>query len=99
MATLYIEEYDNMPRDANGQILPIVSVPLKVQKVTVAGTSAQSAAVKGSALFVRLISDTACQYEIAADPTAVATSMYLPANVPVDRKIVGGQKIAVISQQ
>ena len=39
MATLYIEEYDNLPRDANGQILPIVSVPLKVQKVTVAGTS------------------------------------------------------------
>ncbi len=99
MATLYIEEYDNLPRDANGQILPIVSVPLKVQKVTVAGTSAQSAAVKGSALFVRLISDTACQYEIGTNPTAAATSYFLPANVPVDREIDGSAKIAVISQQ
>ena len=99
MATLYIEEYDNMPRDANGQVLPIVPIPITNQKVTIAGTSAQSAATDGKTKFVRLFSDTACQYAIGSNPTASATSLFLAANVPVDRQITGGQKIAVISQQ
>lgn len=99
MATLYIEEYDTMPRDANHQILPIVPVEVARQKVTIAGTSAQSSAVNGRTTFVRLISDTPCQYEIGANPTASATSLFLPANVPIDREVQTGDEIAVIEQQ
>lgn len=99
MATLYIEEYDTLPQDANGATLPIVPVPVTNQKVTIAGTSAKSAATDGKTKFVRLISDTACQYAIADDPTASATSLFLPANVPIDRQITPGHKIAVITQQ
>jgi hypothetical protein len=98
MATLYIEEYDSLPRDASNHILPIVPNPVTNQKVAIAGSSAQSAATNGKTKFVRLITDTACQYAIAADPTASATSLFLPSGAIVDREIKPGDKIAVITQ-
>lgn len=99
MPTLYIEEYDTMPRDANLQILPIVPDPVASHKVTIGDTSAQSAVMSEKTTFVRLIADTPCQYSIGTNPTATANSKFLPANVPIDRHIDSGQRIAVIAQQ
>ena len=99
MATLYIEEYDALPRDANGNDLPILPVAVTNQKVTIAGTSAQSSAVNSKTKWVRLKTDTACQFAIGSNPTASGTSMFLPAGSVEDREVRTGDKIAVISQQ
>ena len=99
MATLYIEEYDSLPIDANGNNLPVLPVLVTNQKVTIAGASAQSAAVNGKTKWVRIKTDTACQFAIGSNPTASATSMFLAVSGVEDRAVQPGDKIAVITQQ
>lgn len=45
---------------------------------------------------VRLCSTTACHIALGANPTATASSIYLPANVPWFIEVAPGQKVAVI---
>lgn len=99
MATLYIEEYQSLHRDAQGAPSPIPGEVVTKQKVTVGGSTTQSSAVQTHTRYVCLTTDTACQFEIGANPTASGTSRYLPANVPRFLPIRGGQVIAVIAQQ
>ena len=100
MATLYIKEYQSMKKEDQGYMSgpgPLITQ----QKVTIAGTSAQSAALNGKTKFVIIESDIPCQYEIGANPTASATSRYLSANNRMlEPDVIGGtSKIAVITQQ
>lgn len=99
MATLYIEEYQSLHRDAQGAVSPIPGELVTTQKVTISGSTAASSAVQQHTRYVCLTSDTACQFEVAANPTASGTSRYLAANVPRFLPIRGAQKIAVITQQ
>lgn len=99
MATLYIEEYQSLHRDAQGAVSPIPGEVLAKQKVTVGGSSQSSSAVQTQTRYICLTTDTACQFEVGSSPTASATSRYLPANVPRFLPVRGGQVIAVIAQQ
>ena len=99
MATLYIEEYQSLHRDAQGAVSPIPGEAVTQQKVSVGGASQQSSAVQQHTRYVCLTTDTACQFAIGANPTASGTSRYLPANVPRFFPIRGGQIIATIAQQ
>lgn len=67
------------------------------QNVTTSGTSAQSAALGGNTLIVRLIATTDCRVAFGANPTATATSMLLTAGVPEFFTVQVGSKIAAIA--
>ena len=99
MATIYIEEYENFPGPAPGLATTDRGAPLAVQKITIAGTSAQSSALNSNTSVVLLTADTICQIAGGSNPTADASSKILPANVPRAYVVTGGHKIAVIAQQ
>lgn len=102
MATLYIDEYSDMAAvtgvSGDGR-MPIHGTLIANQKVTVAGSSNQSAVLNANTKFVTLWSDVNCQWEEGSNPTASATSRYLHAGVPWEGLVTAGNKIAVISQQ
>lgn len=69
------------------------------QKVTISGTSAQSAAFGGNTRAIRIVADTDIWYLIALDPTAATAgtnSSFLPANVVEVKKVTPETKIAGI---
>lgn len=103
MATIYIEEYQYMERDGKGAVIGPGNLVTK-QKVTVAGTSAQSSAFDPKTRFLIVETDTVCQFEIGTNPTADGDSQFLSANnrklVPTPLNTNGSQqKLAVINQQ
>ena len=99
MATLYIEEHDNILKDKNGNVVQATSGTVTEQKVTVGASSAQSSAVNSATKFLVIVTDTACQYETGSNPTADTNSRFLPANVFRVIQVDSGDKIAVIEQQ
>jgi len=96
MATLYISEYLSASAVAHGLI---AGEPIARQKVTVAGTSAQSAALNERTQIVRIVADVPVQWEAGSDPTADANSDYSPADVVEYFHAKPGDKIAVIEKQ
>ena len=68
--------------------------PGTTQNVAVGAASAQSAAVGG--LVVRVVSSTDCHIAFGANPTALATSMFLPAKLPEYFVCAPTDKLAVI---
>ncbi len=68
--------------------------PGTTQNVAVGAASAQSAAVGG--LVVRVVSSTDCHIVFGANPTALATSMFLPAKLPEYFVCAPTDKLAVI---
>lgn len=97
MASLYISEYIRMPSDHRG-LVPAAETPaVTTQKITISGTSAQSAAFGATTKFVRLHTDTICSVLFGADPTATANHMRMAADQTEYFGVVAGQKLAVIS--
>ena len=102
MATLSVTEHTRAGRDGDGTSLPIYGPYEKStrQKVTIAGSRATTTTVfKSDTTFVRLVTDTACQFEICTSPTADGDSEFLPSGASIDIEVSKGQKVAVISQQ
>ncbi len=99
MATLYIEEHTYLPQYGS-MGMPIWGIPLTVQKFTVSGTSAQSAALNTKTRFVRLVTDVALQWEEGTSPTADTNSRYLGVSANGEAfGVKAGNKIAAINQQ
>lgn len=65
------------------------------QKVTLSASSAQSAAIDGTA--VRVTSDVDCWLAFGANPTATNANLYLPAKSPDVFFIPDGWKVAAIA--
>ena len=100
MATLYIEEYQHLARDAAGALVEIPERLIATQKVTVgAASTAVTNAWAGQTTYLVLTSDVNCQIEFATSPTADGDSRFLPAGVPRGFSIKEGSKVAVIEQQ
>ena len=103
MAILYIEEYQYLATDDKGNVIGPGQI-LATQKITIAASSASSAAFNSKTRYLIIEADTPCQYETATTPTADTDSLYLSAD---NRKLVpvpenGNQeetKIAAIEQQ
>ena len=92
MATLWIRTYGKRAS------IPVLSEPgTDLTPVTFTGTSAQSVAIPTGVAYVRIISDAAFHYLVAADPTATASAMKVPANTFVEFEIASGLKIAAIT--
>lgn len=97
MATLYIAEY-SAGGGAGGE--QVAGEPLRVQTgVSIAASSAQSAAVGDGTKKVRLFADATCFVAFGANPTASATAGIPLAAESTEYFFVNpSDKIAVISR-
>ena len=96
MADLYISEHKNGVSGIGTYVAQILPEPaLAVQKLAIGGASVQSAAFDALTYAVCIVADGACHIAFGDDPTASASSMLLPANVPFYRGVAPGKKIAV----
>lgn len=98
MAKLWITEYSGLGSDAGGMAAPFAAhPPVAVQTpITITSTSAQSTAFAATTRYVRLRSDAACHFAVAANPTATTDHTPLDANAAEYFGVPEGQKIAVI---
>lgn len=98
MADLYIAELTSAV-SVIGTTAPTVPPfpPITVQKIAIGGASVPSNAFDPRTKALLLIADGACHFEVAETPVAAATSMLLPANVPLVIGVPKQYKIAVIT--
>lgn len=66
------------------------------QKVTVGGSSTQSAAFNAVTKLVRLLSTVDCYVAFGSNPTATSSSLYMVAGVPEYFAVDPGSKVAVL---
>ena len=95
MATFYYSVYQSATEVAIGAVE-------QKGKITVAGASAQGDVITGTtgvAKRIRIVSDTACQYEKGTDPTADGDSEFFPAGTIEYQWLEVGDRFAVIEQQ
>lgn len=86
-----------LTRDRNGHLMPAARLPgLANQELTVGAASVQSAAFNANTTYIRLATTTACRFLVGRNPTALATSAYLPANAVEYFGVNPGDKVAVI---
>lgn len=104
VVTLWIREFSNVgaASPAIGLIpriaLPIAQEPgVDQEPITLTGSSTQSAAFGSTTKYIMVISNATFNYAIGLDPTATASSMYVPAGVPYSVGVRPGYKIAVIA--
>ncbi len=99
MADLYIEEYGNVGSSWGTAFAPGVppAPTIADQKVAIAGASAQSAAFNDKTRMIVITADGACHFKIGTNPTASATTNFLPANTPRAFGVAPGDTIAVIT--
>lgn len=98
MATLYVTEFAQSVAMNGSQVGQVRALPpLAEQTVAIGAGSVQSNAFNAATNCIRVISDAVCSVEVGANPTAIATTMRLAANVPEYFAVNPGQKIAVIT--
>lgn len=100
MAYLYITEFALAGHDGKGKVAQVAHHPaIENQRVSISGTSAQSAALNASTALVRVQADAACCITVGADPTATASMMPLAAGAAEYISVPVGQslKIAAIT--
>lgn len=98
MAVVDISEYSLSARDTAGHIVQAPVEPSQtVQQITIAGTSAASAAFGKATKMIRVHAETAVRFAIGAAPVASATSPRIPAGGTEYFGVIPGLKIAVIS--
>ena len=97
MAKVYVSEYAATPAFV-GQTVPTGQEPaLAEQVVNITAGSVQSAAFNANTKFIRVHTDAICSYEIGASPTATANTPRMAANTTEFFGVVGGHKIAIIT--
>lgn len=94
MATLYVTEYAGIGGD---HIQTPLEPAIAQQTVAIGGSSTASAKFNDSTRLVRLHTDAICSVAFGSTPTAVATAQRLPANATEYFAVMGGQKVAVIT--
>lgn len=98
MATVYIEEFVDLPTGANGQLAPIARAPgVARQTVAVGGSSTQSSAFNAKTRYVRLHTDTICSVLFGANPTATTSSPRMAADQTEYFAVNPGDRVAVIA--
>ncbi len=85
----------NTAEDIEGRNIPAI-FPGTMSKVTVTSTSAQSVALGASTGLVRIAVSTDCFVAFGANPTAVATDMFMPAGLVEYFAVDPGTKVAFL---
>lgn len=92
--TLWITEYAGYELGN----LPCAVTPSLVNQTATPGVSTtQSSAFGGKTRLVRLVCDSSCSVEFGENPTATASSAFLPAGVPEYFVVQTGHKVACIT--
>ena len=100
MAKLYISEYSDIAHQPYGaEAISAMQEPAITDQapITIAASSAQSAAFNGATRVVRLHTDAICSVLFGADPTATANHKRLAANSTEYFGVEPGIKVAVIT--
>lgn len=99
MAILGITEYDKIPMDVNGRLIPTGNdARAAYQELAVGAGSVQSVALSAATRFVRLHTDVPCRVEFGPNPTAVVgSSPRMAGNTTEYYGVTAGNKIAVIT--
>ncbi len=94
MANLYITEFQRLPKDAQGNVVPVARMAPVVEQKIAFTTAAASAAFGTKTKFVRLIADAKAHIEFGGGPTATAANTYIPADVAEYFAVLTGQKVS-----
>lgn len=98
MATLYISEYADLPRDNHGNMILVAQEPpLAEQTLTIAAASARSLVFSDTTKYVRLHTDAACSVLFGSEPTATAAKKRLAPNSTEYFGVTPGSRVAVIT--
>lgn len=98
MATLYVSEHTHFGHDNNTVAFPMaLEPPIAEQTVAIGGASTQSSAFNANTRYVRVHTDAICSILIGTNPTATAAKKRLAANQTEYFAVVGGHKLAVIT--
>lgn len=102
MATLYIDEYKDIPTLTSWGAMPQApqAPPLAVQHLTISGSSTPSATFNVNTNFVLIHTDAICSIAFSntsTPPTAVGTAQRMNANETRFYGVRGGGTMAVIS--
>lgn len=93
--TLYVTEF---PVNQTVTYQAVKTPPTASQKITITGTSAQSAAFNAATTIIRVHADAACSVQIGGtNPTATTTSARFAAGQTEYFLVVAGDKLAVIT--
>lgn len=100
MATVFVGEYENVPRDDHGNVVPILGEHLATQTITSSGTTARTAsAFNGQTQYITIRADGPVHYNLGNDSVeAAATDEYLPADERIELMVGGNTHIAVIDK-
>lgn len=102
MATLYISEYDELPRDRNGDAIFIPQEPaITRQTVTYDTTSGESSVFNDSTRFIAVSASGSCWLEwsssAGATATATTTGRPLASGTEIFVGVTPGYSVAAIS--
>ena len=94
MATAYITEYNTFGVQ-QGNVSSAAFEPAVADQTVSFTTATQSAAFNDDTKFIRLIADANCNLAFGANPTATASTQFVPANTEVWRGVAAGHKVSV----
>ena len=80
MAFLYTLEFDELEKDANGQVIQVAGVPALAQTRTDFNSATAGPTFNSRTRFVRVVADTACLLEFGGGEATAGSAVYLPAN-------------------
>ena len=81
-ATCKISEYAVLATDSQNTTVPVAVEPAPVTQNITYTTSTQSTAFASTTRFIRIVCDAKAHFSFGANPTATASSPYLPADTP-----------------
>lgn len=95
---LYITEYERLARSGDGPLVAAGQEPaVTEQKITIGGTTAQSAVFNDRTTFVMVHSDETCHLAFGQNPTAAATAHRFGAGETRFYGVSALQRLAVIT--
>lgn len=98
MAVLYVSEHLSAVSVIGTTAPAVLPQPaLTIQTVAIGAGSTQSSAFGSRTSAIEIVSDIDCHFSVGPNPTASATTMYLPAKTPRIYGVANGDKIAVIT--
>ena len=95
MAKLHITEFQRLPKDAMGHIVPIPRMAPLTEQVVSYTTATQSNAFNTKTKFIRLIADAKAHLGFGGAPVADANNSFIPANVAEFFSVNSGEKVSV----
>lgn len=94
MAKMYIQEYEKLAKDHQGNIVPVGLEPAVSSQQITFTVSTTSVAFDGRTKFVRVSCDAAARLKFGSAPVATGADMIVAANTPEYWGVTPGLKIA-----